>query len=446
MRKLSKKEILNDYRIANESRQLSILGRREVLTGKAKFGIFGDGKEVPQLAMAKVFKDGDWRSGYYRDQTFMLATGMMSLEEFFAQLYGNTDIKAHSGGGRMMNNHFATRTLDDNGEWKDLTAQKNSSADISPTAGQMPRLLGLALASKIFRNNPGLENQKQFSNNGNEVAFGTIGDASTSEGIFFETINAAGVLKVPMAISIWDDAYGISVPKKYQTTKENISEILKGFEKDDHDNGFLIYKEKGWDYIALCIMYDEGIKKCRKEHIPVMFHVDELTQPQGHSTSGSHERYKSNERLQWEAQFDGIKKMREWIISEGIADEAELDQIEAASVVRAKEARKKAWESYIKPIRQHRDDFLRMVDISTCNCAKTSRINAIKQELAIVGDPNWKDIMSSGKRILRLICDNCSNPQNSLKKNVMSWRDQASKNKAEDYNSFLWSNSKHSVM
>jgi len=447
MRKLTRKEILNDYRIANESRQISLLGRREVLTGKAKFGIFGDGKEIPQLALSKVFKEGDWRSGYYRDQTFMIASGMMTLEQFFAQLYGDTNLAANPGmGGRMMNNHFATRSLDEQGQWKDLTAQKNSSADISPTAGQMPRLLGLALASKLFRENADLHQFKKFTSNGDEVAFGTIGDASTSEGIFFETINAAGVLKVPMAISIWDDGYGISVPKKYQTTKESISEILKGFEMDKSGKGFLIYKQKGWDYPALCKMYEEGIKRCRKEHIPVIFHIEELTQPQGHSTSGSHERYKSDKRLKWEAENDGINRMRQWILDEKIADAGELDKIEADAVKRAREARKSAWESYINPIRQQRDDFLRMVDISTCNCAKTSRINAIKQELAIVGDPNWKDIMSSGKKILRLICDNCSNPQNSLKKNVLSWRDKASKEKSFDYNSYLWSHSKQSVL
>ena len=447
MRKLTKKEILNDYRIANESRQISLLGRREVLTGKAKFGIFGDGKEIPQLAMAKVFREGDWRSGYYRDQTFMIASGMMTLEEFFAQLYGNTDLAANPGmGGRMMNNHFATRSLDSRGEWKDLTAQKNSSADISPTAGQMPRLLGLALASKLYRDNPDLKRYDKLSKNGDEVAFGTIGDSSTAEGIFFETINAAGVLKVPMAVSIWDDGYGISVPKEYQTTKGNISEVLKGFERDKNGNGYLIYREKGWDYHALCKMYDEGIKRCRKEHIPVIFHIDELTQPQGHSTSGSHERYKTPERLKWEEEHDGIKKMREWILQEGIAKAEELDKIEADAITRARKARKTAWENYMKPLRQQRDSFLRMVDISTCNCAKTSKINAIKQELDIVGDPIWKDIMSSGKRILRLICDNCSNPSNSLKKNVMSWRDEASQTKSEDYNTYLWSQSPYAAI
>ncbi len=331
--KFSKKDILKDYRIANESRQASLLGRREVLTGKAKFGLFGDGKEIPQLAMAKVFQDGDWRSGYYRDQTFMFASGLMTLEEFFAQLYGDTDIAANpSMGGRMMNNHFSTRSLDKDGKWKNLTAQKNSSADISPTAGQMPRLLGLALASKVFRNNPDLKKFTKFSKNGNEVAFGTIGDASTSEGHFFETINAAGVLQVPMAISIWDDGWGISVPKKYQTTKENISDLLKGFEFEKDRKGILIFKEKGWDYPALIKMYEEGINRCRKEQIPVLFHIQELTQPQGHSTSGSHERYKSEKQLQEERKIDGIWKMRTWIINEDIATAEELDLIEKQAV------------------------------------------------------------------------------------------------------------------
>ncbi|MCK5765317.1 MAG: hypothetical protein KAH26_05015, partial [Bacteroidales bacterium] len=272
---LTKEEILNDYRIANESRQASILGRREVLSGKAKFGIFGDGKEVPQLAMARAFKDGDWRSGYYRDQTFMLATGMMNLEELFSQLYGDTDVAANPGtGGRMMNNHFATQCLDEHGEWLDLTRRKNSSADISPTAGQMPRLLGLAMASKHFRLNKELKEFGKFSDKGNEVAFGTIGDASTSEGVFWETINAAGVMQIPMAISIWDDGWGISVPTEYQTIKNSISEALRGFEKSKDSNGYRIYKVKGWDYPALCQIYDEGIALCRKEHVPAIFHIE----------------------------------------------------------------------------------------------------------------------------------------------------------------------------
>lgn len=445
--KLSKEEILNDFRIANESRQASLLGRREVFSGKAKFGIFGDGKEVPQLAMARVFEDGDWRSGYYRDQTFMMASGMMNLEEFFTQLYGNTDEKSNPGtGGRMMNNHFATQCLDADGEWLDLTKRKNSSADISPTAGQMPRLLGLALASKHFRNNKELAQFKKLSIKGNEVAFGTIGDASTSEGVFWESINAAGVMQVPLAISIWDDGWGISVPIKYQTTKSSISEVLSGFEKKGDSNGYRIYKVKGWDYEALCNTYEESISLCRKEHVPAIIHVVELTQPQGHSTSGSHERYKSEEQLKWEGEHDCLLKMREWILEKKIADAATLDEIEKQAAKRAREAKKAAWARFQKPLIEKRDDFLRMVDVSTCNCAKTSRINAIKEELAMVGEPIWKDIMSSGKKILRLICDSCSNPNNSLKKNVLAWRDAVAEENHEAYNAHLWSESDYSAL
>ena len=443
----SKKEVLDDYRIAHESRQVSLLGRREVLTGKAKFGIFGDGKEVPQLAMARVFRNGDWRSGYYRDQTFMFATGLMTLEEFFAQLYGDTDIEYNpQTAGRVMNNHFATRSLDEKGEWKNLMKQKNSSADISPTAGQMPRLLGLALASRIYRHENNLASFKNFSNKGNEVAFGTIGDSSTSEGHFFETVNAAGVLKIPMAISVWDDGWGISVPKKFQTTKSSISEILKGFEANSQGEGYLIYKGKAWDYPGLRKMYKEGIERCRKDHIPVLFHIEECTQPQGHSTSGSHERYKTKEQLEWEAEYDGLRKMREWILEEKIATEEELDKIENEAKKKARGAKKNAWNHYMKPLKEKRDSFLEMVDISTCNCAKTAKINAIKEELAQVGEPIWKDIMSSGKKILRLICDHCSDPKNSLKKNVMEWRDEAHAQNQEAYSSHLWSESEHSAM
>ncbi len=444
---LSKKEVLEDYRIANESRQVSLLGRREVLTGKAKFGIFGDGKEVPQLAMARVFRNGDWRSGYYRDQTFMFATGLMNLEEFFAQLYGDTDIEYNpQTAGRVMNNHFATRSLDEKGEWKNLMKQKNSSADISPTAGQMPRLLGLALASRVYRHENNLASFKNFSDKGNEVAFGTIGDSSTSEGHFFETVNAAGVLKIPMAISVWDDGWGISVPKKFQTTKSSISEILKGFEVNNQGEGYLIYKGKAWDYPGLRKMYKEGIERCRKEHMPVLFHIEECTQPQGHSTSGSHERYKTKEQLEWEAEYDGLRKMREWILEEKIATEEDLDKVENEAKKKAREAKKNAWNHYMKPLKEKRDSFLEMVDISTCNCAKTAKINAIKEELAQVGEPIWKDIMSSGKKILRLICDHCSDPQNSLKKNVMEWRDEAHAQNQEAYSSHLWSESEHSAM
>jgi len=442
-----KQEVLNDYRIANESRQVSLLGRKEALTGKAKFGIFGDGKEIPQLALAKVFKKGDWRAGYYRDQTFMFASGLMSLEEYFAQLYGDTDENFNpQTAGRLMNNHFATKTIDKNGNWLDLTKLKNCSADISPTAGHMLRLLGLALASKLYRNNKELRDIDKFSINGNEVAFGTIGDASTSEGYFFEVLNAAGILQVPMAVSIWDDGYGISVPTDYQTVKGSISEALSGFKKDGKVNGFYIYKAKGWDYPTLCKIYYEGILKCRKEHVPVIFHITELTQPQGHSTSGSHERYKPARRLAWETEFDGIKKMREWILNEKITNAKTLDNIEEKALTRAKEARQNAWLNYNRPLKQKSKDFINMVDITTCNCAMTDKIDAIKKELKMVGEPIRKDIISSGRKILRLICDQCSNPDNSLKKNVTRWLDVEMKDDFERYNTYLYSDSARSAI
>jgi len=444
---LDREEVLNDYRTAYESRHASLMGRRDVLTGKGKFGIFGDGKEVPQLAMAKVFRNGDWRSGYYRDQTFMLAAGMMNLEELFAQIYGDTDIVFNPmNGGRLMNNHFASRTLDENGHWKDLTSQKNSSADISPTAGQMPRLLGLALASQLFRRNEDLHPMETFSRKGNEVAFGTIGDASTSEGHFWETINAAGVLQVPMAISVWDDGYGISVANNLQTTKQSISEILKGFERTEDSPGYVIFRARGWDYPGLCAVYREGIELCRKEHVPVLFHITELTQPQGHSTSGSHERYKSQERLLWEKEYDCLRKMREWILETGIATDAEIDQIEVQALERVKEARKKAWKNYSAPLIRMRDEFLALADVTTCNCAKTDRINVIKQDLKQVAEPIRKDVMSSAKKILRLICDSCSNPSNSLKINVTNWLNKEMEDSRKRYNSFLYSESDESAL
>ena len=439
--KLSKKEVLNDYRIANESRQTSYLGRREVLTGKAKFGIFGDGKEIPQLAMARVFEDGDWRSGYYRDQTFMLASGMTSLEEIFSMLYGDTDPKANpANGGRLMNNHFSTRSLDENGNWKDLTAQKNSSADSSPTASQMPRLLGLAQASKIYRNNKNAA-LKGFTKGGNEVAFGTIGDASTSEGYFFETINAAGVMQVPMAVSVWDDGWGISVPNKFQTTKGSISELLKGFEKKPDTNGLYIYKEYAYNYPGLIETYRKGIAKCRKEHVPVVFHIVGCTQPQGHSTSGSHERYKTKEQLEQEAQIDGILKMREWILAENIATSDELDTIEHQALKKVREARKSAWKNFQEPISAKRSEFLKMVNITSCNCAKTDAITEIKNDLKRIGEPLRKDTISAGKRILRLICDQCSDPSNSLKTNVTQWLEAELADSGIRYNSHLYSES-----
>lgn len=445
--KLAKEDILNDYRIANESRQASLLGRREVLTGKAKFGIFGDGKEVPQLAMAKVFENGDWRSGYYRDQTFMLAAGMMTLEEIFSQLYGDTDLEANpANGGRLMNNHFATRSLDENGNWKDLTAQKNSSADSSPTASQMPRLLGLALASKFYRNHFDKKLFGKFSKKGNEVAFGTIGDASTSEGHFFETMNAAGVLQVPLAMSVWDDGWGISVHNEFQTTKGNISEILKGFEKEENTNGIYIFREYAYNYPGLVEMYRKGIALCRKEQVPVLFHVMGCTQPQGHSTSGSHERYKTPEQLAEETKNDGIKNMRHWLLKEKIATSAELDKIEQESVKRARDARKKAWDNFENPLIAKKKEFLKLVDISTCRCSKTDAIGAIKEELDKVGEPVRKDIISSGKKIIRLLCNQCSKPENSLRKNVTTWLEKEAEDNCHRFSSHLYSESAESAL
>lgn len=444
---LTTEEILTDYRLANESRQASLLGRREVLTGKAKFGIFGDGKEVPQLAMARAFKNGDWRSGYYRDQTFMLATGMMTLEEIFAELYGDTDPSANPGvGGRLMNNHFATRSLDENGNWLDLTKQPNSSADSSPTASQMPRALGLALASKHFKANDDLSSFSNFSENGNEVVFATIGDASTSEGHFFETVNAAGVLEVPLAISVWDDGWGISVPNSYQTTKSNISEILKGFQREKNTNGYNIYKESCGNYINLVNLYEEGINVCRKDQTPAIFHITDCTQPQGHSTSGSHERYKSKKQLEEETKRDCILSMRQWILDEGISTAEELDAIEKEASKRVRQARKNAWNHYLKPIIAKKKEFLNLVDITTCQCAQTSEIDAIKKELKKIGEPIYKDIISSAKKILRLICNSCSNPENSLKTNVTNWLNVEMAEFSKRYSSHLYSESELSAL
>jgi pyruvate/2-oxoglutarate/acetoin dehydrogenase E1 component/TPP-dependent pyruvate/acetoin dehydrogenase alpha subunit len=345
-------EVLKDYEVACISREASLLGRKEVLTGKAKFGIFGDGKEVAQVAMAKFFKHGDFRAGYYRDQTFMFASGLATVENFFSQLYADIDVKNEPfSAGRQMNGHFATKMVDANGEWLGLAHLKNVSSDIAPTAGQMPRALGLAFASKAFRNVPELTAFKNLSDNGNEVCFCTIGDASTSEGHFWETMNAAGVLQVPLAVFVWDDGYGISVPKKYQTTKGSISKALSGLQKQDDTNGIDIYKLKGWDYAGMCEVLENAIQKIRETHVPALFHVEEITQPQGHSTSGSHERYKSTERLDWEREWDCIKQMKEWIIENSLAAEDELDAIAHKAALLVKESKKKAWDNYLKPIK-----------------------------------------------------------------------------------------------
>ena len=346
-------EVLRDYRVCCESREVSLLGRREVLTGKAKFGIFGDGKEVAQVAMAKFFKPGDFRAGYYRDQTFMFASGLATIEQFFSQLYADPDVKHDPfSAGRQMNAHFATPFVDKHGEWLDLANLKNVSSDIAPTAGQMPRALGLGFASKAFRNVKSLQSYSNLSDNGNEISFCTIGDASTSEGHFWETINAAGVLQVPLAVFVWDDGYGISVPKKYQTTKASVSDALSGMQKEEDTNGIDIYKLKGWDYAGMCEVLEGAIEKIRLTHTPALFHVEEITQPQGHSTSGSHERYKQADRLSWEKEWDCLKQMRQWILENALAEEEELKLIEEHSIQHVKEGRQKAWDKYISPINE----------------------------------------------------------------------------------------------
>jgi pyruvate/2-oxoglutarate/acetoin dehydrogenase E1 component/TPP-dependent pyruvate/acetoin dehydrogenase alpha subunit len=398
-----KTEVIHDYTIATISRECSLLGRREVLTGKAKFGIFGDGKEIPQLAMAKAFKNGDFRSGYYRDQTFMMAIGQMTMQQFFAGLYGHTDL-AHDpmSAGRQMGGHFATHSLDENGNWKNLTQQKNSSADISPTAGQMPRLLGLAQASKIYRNVTGID-QTNFSEQGNEVAWGTIGNASTSEGLFFETINAAGVLQVPMVMSVWDDEYGISVHARHQTTKENISEILKGFQRDEENKGYEILTVKGWDYPTLVETYQKASAIAREQHVPVLIHVRELTQPQGHSTSGSHERYKNAERLEWEGDFDCLRQMKLWMIENNIATADEIETIDNQARKDVLEAKKAAWTAFVTPIKEERDELVSLLNTIANTSENKVFIEKYANDLAVIKEPIRKDSITTARKILRLI-------------------------------------------
>jgi 2-oxoisovalerate dehydrogenase E1 component len=446
---MNKENIIADFRLANLSRHLSIIGRREVLSGKAKFGIFGDGKEIVQIAMAKQFREGDWRSGYYRDQTWMMAMGLYNSLEFFHQLYGNTNREINPGsGGRVFNNHFSVPNINPDGTWRDLTKQKNSSSDISPTAGQMPRLLGLAYASKLFRQNKELGGFARLSNKGNEVAFGSIGDAATSEGHFWEAMNAAGVLQVPMAISVYDDGYGISVPKEYQTTKGSISDILKGFEKEPGLPGILIYKGKGWDYPGLIKLYEEGISICRRDHIPVLFHIDEVTQPLGHSTSGSHERYKSEERLKWEEEFDPIRKMREWIIDQKIATAEELDKVAAEAEAEAKESRRKGWEMFQGPIRIERDALVKIITDRSCRCqeeAKEDSVDKIAEDLLRVISPIRKDNFMAARKILRNVCETCSKADN-LEEELHGWLKRNYEDASASYDKFLYNETPTSVL
>lgn len=437
-----KAEVINDYKIAVTSRECSLLGRREVLTGKAKFGIFGDGKEVPQLALAKAFRNGDFRSGYYRDQTFMMAIGELNIQQFFAGLYGHPDINHDPmSAGRQMGGHFATHSLDENGNWKDLTKQKNSSADISPTAGQMPRLLGLAQASKIYRNVKGIDTTN-FSNNGNEVAWGTIGNASTSEGLFFETINAAGVLQVPMVMSVWDDEYGISVHARHQTTKENISEILKGFQRDEDTKGFEILCVNGWDYPALVETYQNASKIAREEHVPVLIHVKELTQPQGHSTSGSHERYKDENRLAWEAEFDCNVKLREWMIANGMATDEELKEIETTIKKEVRDGKKAAWTAFIQPLKQEQQELLDILEQVANSSNNKVFINKLKNDLADIKEPIRKDILSTARKALRYVVSESSSEKNQL----TQWINAYIETVQPKYSSHLYSESPKSAL
>ena len=416
--KLETAEILHDYRMAVESREASLIGRKEVFMGKAKFGIFGDGKELAQIAMAKVFKNGDFRSGYYRDQTFMMAIDGLSIQEYFAQLYAHMSIEAEpASGGRMMNGHFANRLLDEEGNWKKQTEMKNSSADISPTAGQMPRLVGLAYASKLYRENKKLEQFKDFSINGNEVAFGTIGNASTSEGHFFEAINAAGVLQIPMVISIWDDDYGISVPKEYHTTGGSISEFLAGMQRKKGKAGYEIIRVKGWDYKALQAAYLKAEKLARNEHVPVMVHVQEITQPQGHSTSGSHERYKTKERLDWEKAHDCNLKFREWILDQKVAEESDLVNLEKEAKEAAKKARLDAWNEFINEIKEEQVQAVNIMEALSQESTLGGSIIPIIAELKKTTNPIRLDVVKSIKKILRIT----RNEETSSRASLVAW-------------------------
>ena len=400
--------VLSDYRVVCTSRETSLLGRKEVLGGKAKFGIFGDGKEVAQVAMAKFFQPGDFRSGYYRDQTFMFAAGLTTVEQVFAQLYADPDLQREPfSAGRQMNCHFATRMVDDKGEWLDLVHTKNVSSDIAPTAGQMPRALGLAYASRAFRNVDQLKQFKGLSNNGNEVCFATIGDASTSEGHFWETINAAGVLQVPLAVFVWDDGYGISVPKKFQTTKASVSDALSGMKKEEDSNGLNIYKVKGWDYAGMCETFEEGIRLARETHTPVLFHVEEITQPQGHSTSGSHERYKSQERLEWEREWDGLKKMKEWIIENSLAEEAELDEIAEHAKAHVRDSKTSAWQHFIGPVKKQVARATELIqNMAGAIPEHTAALQKMAIELSASREPLRRDVLKTLHTALSLAGNN----------------------------------------
>jgi 2-oxoisovalerate dehydrogenase E1 component len=437
------KEILSDYRLAVESREASIIGRKEVFMGKAKFGIFGDGKEVAQIAMAKVFKNGDFRSGYYRDQTFMFAIGELTMQQYFAQLYAHTDVNADpASAGRLMNGHYATRLLDEHGQWKTIASTKNSSADISPTAGQMPRLLGLAYASKLFRNNPELGALTQLSNNGNEIAFGTIGNASTSEGMFFEALNAAGVLQVPLLMSVWDDGYGISVPAEYHTTKASISKALAGLQRTAAEKGFEIIIAKGWDYIELIEAYQKAERICREEHVPVLLHVVEVTQPQGHSTSGSHERYKSKERLEWETDHDCLRKMRQWIIDEVMILPEELDAIEKEAKQSAKQAKERAWKAFTEDIKKDQAYITKLLTQAEKESRHATALEEIRLELVKAINPTRLETMRAARKAIRVLRDE----NVDVRKAIADWIRQSEQSNYDRYSSHLYNETEKSAL
>ncbi|MCG8372362.1 MAG: thiamine pyrophosphate-dependent enzyme [Balneolales bacterium] len=432
-----KKEILNDYRLGWTSRYMSLIGRKEVLSGKAKFGIFGDGKEIPQIAMAKAFRKGDFRSGYYRDQTFMMAIGGLTIEQFFAQLYAHPDpeFDPHSS-GRQMNSHFATKLIDEEGNWIDQTKSKNTSSDISPTAGQMARLVGLAQASKIYRNVPELKTKEweKFSKEGNEIAFGTIGDASTSEGVFWEAINTVGVLQVPMIMSVWDDGFGISVPKKYQTTKESISKVLSGFQRTEDEPGYEILTVKAWDYQQLIDAYLQAAKIAREEHVPVLVHVEEVTQPQGHSTSGSHERYKSKERLEWEVEYCCLNQLRKWILAKKIATKTQLDQIELEAMKTVTEAKNKAWDAFQAPLKEEKAFVLsKLADLK--EETSNTKLDDLQRFLKAIPFTGRKDLIPAAKKAVRFTIGS-NHPSRT---DLIKWLKENEPVNEDRYNSHLYS-------
>ncbi|MFY7997438.1 MAG: alpha-ketoacid dehydrogenase subunit alpha/beta [Candidatus Kapaibacteriota bacterium] len=442
----TREEVLRDYQIASESRHASYMGRREALSGNAKFGIFGDGKEVPQLILAKVFQNGDFRSGYYRDQTFMLSIGETTIQQMFAQLYAHADL-AHepATAGRTMNSHFATRSLDADGNWKELTAMKNSAADISPTAAQMPRLVGLAYASRLYRELDELKQFAQFSKGGNEVAFGTIGNASCAEGMFWEAVNAIGVLKAPAVISIWDDGYGISVPNKYQMTKENMYALLQGFQREEGgDSGFNVYQVNGWDYPALMDVYTKAVNDARQHHIPAIIHVIELTQPQGHSTSGSHERYKSKERLEWEREHDCLVKMRDWIIAQGFATPEELETLEQNAKATAESARKLAFEAFMEPIRRESNEALVLLEriAAAAKPESAAEIQRLIESLRLIKNPERRDVMSAASWSLYAV----RNEAIPAKLELTAWMHKENEINHDRYSSNLYSTSAESAL